>query len=72
MHTNEDKKLRDKVVAAAGNPALDISVEKGVVTLKGEVADDAKAMDIVKMVKKVPGVTSVTNNLKPKAKRMAP
>lgn len=57
----KDAELKTKIEAAA--PGVAISVNNGVVTLNGEINDDLAKSNTENIVKGVPGVKSVVNNL---------
>jgi hyperosmotically inducible periplasmic protein len=56
----------------AGTPGVSAQVSGGVVTLSGEVADDATKSSVEESVKSVNGVKTVTNNLMVQAAVPAP
>jgi len=61
---NDAKILEDtKAKVSAIDPNVGVEVHEGVVTLSGQVMDDATRMNVENAAKEVKGVKSVTNNV---------
>jgi osmotically-inducible protein OsmY len=61
---NDTKILEDtKAKVSAIDPNVAVEVHEGVVTLSGQVLDDAVKMEVENAAKEVKGVKSVTNNV---------
>ncbi len=60
-----DAKLLEEAKAKVGavDPSVTVEVTDAVVTLSGQVADDATRMNVENAAKEVKGVKSVTNNV---------
>jgi hyperosmotically inducible protein len=61
LYNNVKRKLANDQVVKGG--ALDVDVKDGVVTLKGPVEFDNQKTRAEKLVKKMPGVKSVVNQI---------